>query len=220
MTYVNDINFPHGYKNFMNGNNVYIQDEITEENCAYLIRDIHSFIMADENIGKEINFIINTPGGSAYVMNQISSLISMAKLRNIKVVTWVLGFAASAGSIIAVQGDERWMSKNAIHMIHFGSMVELFTKETELAKSFKFNKEYSKRLDQIYLEHCNNLTPEKLKELKEDEMGKLFADDCKKLGICDFIVEDSLKQKQTEEKQAEDLLKEVLKLKKNKKGNK
>lgn len=204
----------HSPRNFMADNNVYIQDEITDENCAYLIGDLYSFIMADENVGKELNFIINTPGGSAYVMNEISALITMAKLRNIKVVTWVLGFAASAGSVIAVQGDERWMAKNAIHMIHFGSMIEFFTKETELAKSFKFNKEYSKRINQIYLEHCPNLTPERLAELEEDEQGKLFAEDCKKLGLCDGIIEDSLKQKRLEEKQNEELVQTVLKMKK------
>jgi len=204
----------HSPRNYMADNNVYIQDEITDENCAYLIGDLYDFVMSNENVGKELNFIINTPGGSAYVMNEISALIAMAKLRNIRVVTWVLGFAASAGSVIAVQGDERWMAKNAIHMIHFGSMIEFFTKETELAKSFKFNKEYSKRMDQIYLENCKNLTPEKLQELEEDEMGKLFADDCKRLGICDFIIEDSLKQKRAEEQENEELVKTVMKMKK------
>jgi ATP-dependent protease ClpP protease subunit len=203
-------------RNFMHENSVYLQDEITEENCAYLIGDIHKFVMSEENVGKEINFVINTPGGSVYVMNEISSLIAMAKLRNIKVVTWVLGFAASAGSIIAVQGDERWMSRNAIHMIHFGSMIEFFTKETELAKAFKFNKEFSKRMDQIYLENCKNLTVEKLQKLEEDEMGKLFAEDCKKLGICDYIIEDSLKIKKDTDKQNEEILQQVLKIRKQK----
>lgn len=204
-------------RNYMADNLVFIQDEITEENCAFMIGDMYKYIMTDENIGKELNIVINSPGGSADVMNQISALITMSKLRNIKVVTWVLGWAASAGSLIAVQGEDRWMSRNAFHMIHFGSIWENFTKETELEKSFKFTQEYTKRMQRIYLDNCPKLTEEKLKTLEEDEMGRLWADECLKLGICDHIIEDDYDKKVLAEKESAELLEEVMKYKKTQK---
>lgn len=203
-------------RNYMANGVLYLQDELNEENCAFVISDIHKYVMSEENINKEFNIVINSPGGSVDVMNQISALITMAKLRNIKVVTWVLGWAASAASIIAVQGDDRWMSRNAIHMIHFGSMVEFFSKETELAKSFKFTQEYTRRMQKIYLDHCPKLTYEKLKELEEDEMGRLWADECLKLGICDHIIENDYDEKVKIEAESTALLEELMKSKKQK----
>ena len=210
----------HTPRNYMADGVVYIQDEINEENCAFLIGDMHKYVMSEENSGKELNIVINTPGGSVDVMNQISAMITIAKLRNIKVVTWVFGWAASAGSLIAVQGDDRWMARNAVHMIHFGSMIEFFTKETELTKSYKFNQEYAKRMQKIYLDHCPKLTPSKLKELEEDEMGRLWADECLKLGICDHIIEDDYDEKVRQENESAELLSELLKMKKQKNAKK
>lgn len=208
-------------RNYMADGVVYIQDEINEENCAFMIGDMHKFIMQEDNTGKELNIVINSPGGSVDVMTQISALMTMAKLRGIKVVTWVLGWAASAGSLIAVQGDDRWMSRNAFHMIHFGSIWENFTKETEIEKSFKFTQEYTKRMQNIYLDHCKKLTPTKLKELEEDEMGRLWADECLKLGICDHIIEDDYDEKLKVEAESQNLLEELMQLKKQKdKANK
>lgn len=207
-------------RNYMADSVVYIQDEITEENCAFLIGDMHKYVMSDENIDKSLNIVINSPGGSAVVMTQISSIITMAKLRNIRVITWVLGYAASAGSLIAVQGDERWMSRNAFHMIHFGSIWENFTKESELVKSLKFNQEYTKRMQKIYLDNCPNLSVEKLKELEEDEQGRLWADECLKLGICDHIIENDYDKKVQDDMENAELLKALMAAKKSGKKNK
>ena len=121
---------------------------------------------------------------------------------------------------MAVQGDERWMSRNAFHMIHFGSIWENFTKETELEKSFKFTQEYTKRMQKIYLDHCPKLTPTKLKELEEDEMGRLWADECLKLGICDHIIEDDYDEKVRAENESAEILEEVLKARKQKQKKK
>mgnify|MGYP003301404590 CR=1 FL=1 len=189
----------HTPRNFMAGNTVYLQDEITSDNCAYLIADITNYITGEENFGQQIKFIINSPGGEVFVAHQISGLIAMAKLNNIQVITIVLGYAASAASMIAIQGDFRVMGRNAMHMVHFGSIWQEITKQTEIKKSLEYNSRLSKNMQQLYLDFCPGLTKERLQQLEEDEFGKLFADECLKLGFCDSIVEDELDKKNKEE---------------------
>lgn len=191
----NDTLHLHTPRNFMAGDTVYLQDEITSDNCAYLIADIANYITCEENIGKQLKFIINSPGGEVFVAHQISGLIAMAKINNIQVITIVLGYAASAASMIAIQGDYRVMGKNAMHMVHFGSIWQEITKQTEIKKSLEYNSRLSKNMQQLYLDHCTNLTKERLQQLEEDEFGKLFADECLKLGFCDSIVEEELDRK-------------------------
>ncbi len=191
----NDTLHLHTPRNFMAGDTVYLQDEITSDNCAYLIADIANYVTGEENIGKQLKFIINSPGGEVFVAHQISGLIAMAKINNIQVITIVLGYAASAASMIAIQGDYRVMGKNAMHMVHFGSIWQEITKQTEIKKSLEYNSRLSKNMQQLYLDHCTNLTKEKLQQLEEDEFGKLFADECLKLGFCDSIVEEELDRK-------------------------
>jgi ATP-dependent protease ClpP protease subunit len=193
--YTNETIHPSSSKNFMADDTVFIQDEITSENCAYLIADMMRYVMAPESSGKELKIVINTPGGEVSVMNQICGIISMAKINNIAVITYVMGVAASAGSVIAIHGDQRIMAKNAEHLIHYGYCLEAISKQTEIAKTFAYNMDFSKRMAQIYLDHCPGLTPEKLKILQEDEKGRLFADECLKLGICDTIIETELDKK-------------------------
>lgn len=191
----NDTLHLHTPRNFMAGDTVYLQDEITSDNCAYLIADIANYVTGEEHIGKQLKFIINSPGGEVFVAHQISGLIAMAKINNIQVITIVLGYAASAASMIAIQGDYRVMGKNAMHMVHFGSIWQEITKQTEIKKSLEYNSRLSKNMQQLYLDHCTNLTKERLQQLEEDEFGKLFADECLKLGFCDSIVEEELDRK-------------------------
>lgn len=195
----NDTLHLHTPRNFMAGDTVYLQDEITSENCAYLVADMTNYVTSEENIGKQIKFVINSPGGEVFVANQIAGIMAMAKLNNIQVITMVLGYAASAASMLAIQGDYRVMSKNAMHMVHFGSIWQEITKQTEIKKSLEYNSRLSKNVQQIYLDFCPGLTKEKLQQLEEDEFGRLFADECLKLGFCDAIVEDELDKKNKDE---------------------
>lgn len=210
----------HTPRNFMAGDTVYLQDDISSDNCAYLIADIANYITGEENFGKQIKFIINSPGGEVFVAHQISGLIAMAKLNNIQVITIVLGYAASAASMIAIQGDYRVMGRNAMHMVHFGSIWQEITKQTEIKKSLEYNSRLSKNMQQLYLDFCPGLTKERLQQLEEDEFGKLFADECLKLGFCDAIVEDELDKKNKEEMAEITQYKEFMAFKKNSKKRK
>lgn len=182
----------HSPRNYLYDNFCFIQTELSEDTCHHLIADLAKFILTDENKGKTLNFFIDSPGGVATTMNQISGLITLAKLREIKIVTWVFGFAASSASLLAVQGDERYMTRNATHFVHFGFLPNFLTKSTEIEKSYQQNKDWHNRMKEIYLKNCKGLTEEKLATLMEDEFGTITGEECLKLGFCDRIIDDDL----------------------------
>lgn len=192
-------------RNYMFGEKVFLLDEINEENCAYLIGDLSTFVLNEDNFGKALIFIINSPGGSVYTMMTIIGLINIAKLNNITVSTFVLGWAASAASMIAVQGDNRFMSHISRHLIHFGCIWDMTTKHSEIEKTYIQNKEYANNLRNLYLSTSKGkLSPKTLEELQSDERGYLNAEDCLKYGLCDKILEyDLFERYRLEEEQEE-----------------
>lgn len=183
-------------KNYMYNEKVFILDEITSENCAFLIGDLTTFVFDEQNRGKNLSFFINSPGGETYVMMTIIGLINIAKLYDIEVTTFVLGTAASAASMIAVQGDRRFMTNISQHLVHFGSIYNVTSLHSEIEKIYEQNKEYADNLDNLYLTACKGkLTKNMLDKLKRDERGYLNAEDCIKYGFCDNIIENELAQK-------------------------
>lgn len=183
-------------KNYMYGDKVFLLDEITSENCAFLIGDLSTFVFEEQNRGKNLSFFINSPGGESYVMMTIIGLMNIAKLYDIEITTFVLGTAASAASMIAVQGDRRFMTNVSRHLVHFGSIWDVTTKNSEIEKIYEQNKEYADNLDNLYLTACGGkLTKHVLDRLKRDERGYLNAEDCVKYGFCDSIIENELSQK-------------------------
>ena len=197
-----DILTNHSPRNFMYNNKVFLLDEITDENCAYLIADLTTYIMSEENHGRPLTFIINSVGGNVNTMMTIIGLINIAKLSDIPVITFVLGLAASAASMIAVQGDERYINKISRHFIHFGCIWDITTKHTEIEKMYLQNKQYSESMIDLYLEACGGkLSREKLLSLQSDERGYLNAEECVKYGLCDAIIEDDLDIRKKEQEE-------------------
>ena len=134
-------------RNYMYNNKVFILDEITSNNCAYLIGDLTDYILNDQNQGKKLVFVINSPGGEVYTAFNLIGLINLAKLYNIEIITFVLGCASSAGSMLAIQGDTRFMSKQAKHFVHFGMIFDVTSKHSEIEKIYLQNilKKYIKK---------------------------------------------------------------------------
>lgn len=210
--------------NFFYGNYLFLLDELTDEKTFYAIADLTKYVNEEVTPDKSLNIFINSSGGSVMLMNTIIGLISMAKLRGIKVNTYVFGIAASAASVIGVLGDHRVMSINAMHFVHFGTIPQYLTKITEIEKSSKFVTKLQQQAEDIYLSCCNHLTHKKYLELIEDEMGYITADECLKLGFCDEIVEyklneyyDDLLQQHALVERAAELLKKDQKTKKTRK---
>lgn len=179
-------------RNYMYKNTVYLLDEISDLSCAYLIGDLYDFVTDKRNFDTPLNFIINSPGGDVSVMMTILGLMNIAKVNGIQINTFVMGVAASAASVIAIQGDVRKITKVSRHFVHFGSMWSLTERHSEIEKIYEQTKDYAERIDNLYLEACPRLTPEKLRSLQLDERGYLNAEQCVEYGLCDSIIEDDL----------------------------
>ena len=180
-------------RNYMYGDKVFLLDTITSNNCAYLIGDLTTYILDEHNNGKRLIFMINSPGGEVNTMLSLLGLMNMARLYNIEIYTFVLGVAGSAASILAVQGDARYMSGLSKHFIHFGCIYDMTTKHSEIEKMYHQNKEYADNMVNLYLDACDKkLSKADLLRLQSDERGYLSAEQCLKYGLCDSIIENEL----------------------------
>ena len=190
-------------RNYMYKNTVYLLDEISDKSCAYLIGDLYDYVINPQNFDTPLNFIINSPGGDVYVMMTILGLINIAKVNRIQINTFVMGIAASAASVIAIQGDTRKITKISRHFVHFGGVWSLTERHSEIEKIYEQTKDYAERIDNLYLQACPGLTAEKLRNLQLDERGYLNAEQCIEYGLCDSIIEDDLADMNNIHNQAE-----------------
>ena len=137
---------------------------------------------------EQINLYVNTYGGSVY---EGTCIRNQLKRKNCKVVGYVDGIAASAGSFILTACDEVKMYSNTMQMIHnmwnfaVGNAKELRKAADDLDKMMEGNR-------QAYLEKSKGkLTEEKLIELLDNE-SMLTAQECLEYGLCDEIIDDEV----------------------------
>lgn len=186
----------HTSKNYMYNNKIFILDEINHDNCAYLIGDLTDFVLDENNRGKKLVFVINSPGGEVYTAMNLIGLINLAKLYDIEIVTIVLGRAGSAASMLAIQGNTRFISKQAKHFVHFGSIFDITSKHSEIEKIYLQNKEYAENMIAVYQEACGGkLSRDTLLKLQSDERGYVNAESCLKYGLADIVIENELTKK-------------------------
>lgn len=186
------------FRNYMYGNNVYILDTIESANCAYLIGDLTSFIQNPNNqIHKNINFYINSNGGDVYTTLALIGIMNLARIHGYIINTWVFGWAASAASLLASQGDQRMISMYSKHFLHFGTIVDYTYKYSEIEKTYKQNLEYVDIIHNLYITASRGkLTSKLLHNLESDERGYVLADSCIEYGLADLIIEEDLSAKE------------------------
>ncbi len=134
-----------------------------------------------------INIYINSYGGEAKELFAMLSVLEMAKRQGIKIVTHVLGCAYSAGSLLAVYGDHRCMSKYADHLLHLGCSGASFTTFEQLKRETENNVKHFNKILEIYAHHTK-IPKKKLADMLKDD--KLYLDpmQCLEFGICDEII--------------------------------
>lgn len=129
-------------------------------------------------------------GGSYPIYMAIASMFALAKSKGAIIRTNNIGVAASAASMLAIQGTPgyRIMSENAYNMIHYGQTTVTANRENELDIDTRNKNKERKKLFSIY-EQCTKLTPKELERYTSVEnSGKLYADQCLKKHICDWIL--------------------------------
>lgn len=214
----------HSPKNYMYGDNVYLYEQVTVENCAYLIGDLSTYVFSEENKNKNkiVRIFINSPGGETDVAFNIISLMNIGRINGIQFHTIVLGDAGSACSLIACAGDHRIMGEYAVNYIHFGCYTAYVSKNTEIEKVNKNIKVWHDKIKTLYMRFSNGKLNEKLFEkLINDDQTYLTAGECMKFGLADAIVEKDLEERDSVISKEEEDWKEFENWRKSKKkGNK
>ena len=134
---------------------------------------------------EQINLYVNTYGGSVF---EATCIRNQLKRKKCKVVGYVDGIAASAGSFILTACDEVKMYSNTMQMIHnmwnyaVGNAKELRKAADDLDKMMEGNRK-------AYLEKSNGkLDEDTLIQLLDNE-SMLTAQECLEYGLCDEIIE-------------------------------
>lgn len=166
-------------------NKVFINDVIEYENCAHLIADMT--LIMDIPGNQFLELFINSPGGDWYTGISIINMMEIAKEKGLTVNTYVTGEAASMASIIALYGDNRFIHKNARHMIHFGAYYNEIHKETEIKKSLKDMQEFHDICIDIYSKKTK-MKKSFIEKVMEDEFGFMNSEECIKYGIATQII--------------------------------
>lgn len=113
-----------------------------------------------------ITYVLDTPGGCATTALKFVDFISLIKEKypGLKFASVITGLVASAGTIMAIVADKRYMTANAHAMIH-----ELSTgnsgRYTQLIAHGKFIVELQNKLNLIYLKHNKDISKEDLEML-------------------------------------------------------
>lgn len=173
--------------NFSYKNKVYILDELTLENTSRLLADITEIIEYERKHSKIIEWFINSPGGSVLVCKSLLALMKMANIHDITNITYVIGEAGSSASLIAINGNCRYIMPYANHYVHYGSSGMNSTHPIEARRNYEDDKIFYNWVKTTYLE--NTTIPENILEtLIEHEGGYLYAEDCLKYKFVDYIL--------------------------------
>lgn len=136
-----------------------------------------------------LDIFINSHGGEISVLNSLSTLLNIAKMRGAIIRTTVLSNAFSCGSALAIQGTPgyRIMGHDSQHMIHYGSRLIQITKEDELPIKTQQIKDFSDQFISKYKTYTS-VPEEKLKKFLNCETGFINSNLCLRWKICDWII--------------------------------
>lgn len=163
---------------------VILNGTVEPNSCNILVQQL--LFLESEDPNKPIHFHINSPGG--YVIDGLSVYDTMQFI-SCPVYTYVMGQAASMGSLLAQSGapGHRYMMPNARHMIH---QVSAGAQGTAMDMNISINEtlRLNKLLTSTYVKH--NSKGKTYEELERDMSRDKFMDPQTSLeyGLIDKIV--------------------------------
>lgn len=180
------------FKNEAEAVNIQIYDEISSDDwwgdvvTAKAINDE----IAQAN-GKPLNIHINSYGGEVFegfaIYNNLKSYAG-------RKVVYVDGIAASIASVIAMAGDEVYMNKASMLMIHNASGVAVGNAE-EMKKVVSALEQINEVIRDVY-KNRSNLDDEQLKEFMDNETY-FTPQEAVQYGFADGIVEEDIPEEPT-----------------------
>lgn len=161
-------------------NHIYFTGPITEQTIFALTTNLVAFQYRDF---PEINLHIQSPGGA---LLPTLGLVDLIRNSYIPINTYIEGYVASAGTLISVVGNNRYIGKHGTMLIHQVKMGSDSNKYNEI-------KDYSENADtlmsiikSIYLENSKFSEQELDKWLSHDLW--MNATTCKKFGLVDILI--------------------------------
>lgn len=167
-----------------------VNDYVSSLICAQLL------FLESENPSKEISFYINSPGG--VVTAGLAMYDTMQYIRP-KISTVCIGQAASMGSFLLMAGEKGMRyslpsSRIMIHQPSGGARGQATDIEIQAKEILRLRQ----RLNEAYVKH----TGQKLKTV-EDAMERdnfMSAEEAKKWGLIDHVVESRAEEKKSDDK--------------------
>lgn len=170
------------YSRLLKDRVIMLHTDVNEASASVIVAQI--LFLESENPDKDINFYINSPGGSVIAGLSILDTMNFVKC---DISTIVMGQAASMGSLLASAGTKgkRFMLPSARHMIHqvsSGTRGTAIDMQIALEETLALNK----YLTEIYVKN----TGQSFETLKQDMSRDCFmsAQSAVDYGLADKII--------------------------------
>lgn len=175
---------------YHDGRNTFYIGEFDEEMEQNIIIPLTQVVknQAELRDGR-IDMYVNSYGGNAHLLMHVVELMELAKRNDVIVRTMVTGAAYSAGSMVAVAGTpgERYIAKNAMHLIHYGNTgASAETTPTQAARQHDANQAMFKQVLDHYTKYCN--IPN-LEENIQDDNWYITSTKAKRWGMADQFLD-------------------------------
>ena len=161
---------------------IYFYGPLTDESCFRLQYTLEELIKINKDKNNEIDLYLQTGGGSVLPTFPIVDLI---KSSDIPINTIIKGYCASAGTLISVSGNKRYMTNNSLLLIHSLRQETGGGTFNNIKDTFENSDVIMKLIKNIYLENT---------EIPEDKLNYFFdhdlwltSDECLKLKIVDDL---------------------------------
>ena len=174
-------------ENFICDDKVYIMGDFDRSISSEVIPGLMNIISMKRNtVNPVIEIYINSHGGYAHELFGLMSIMDIGRSYGIKFVTYNIGLAASCGSLLAVYGDHRYMSKFATNLMHLGQAGSMFSTFKQMERQNENNKKHFNKIIDIYTA-TTKLDKKKITELLTDDSLYLDPKQCLKYGLCDEV---------------------------------
>jgi len=161
-------------------NEIYFTSEVDVGSIDALIKELNTVIqrlnqnqsgvfICSSTQRKRIILYIDSPGGTLKdCFKFIDFIEAMKGVHNIMFVTVCTGLVASAATLMALTGEERYVTRNVTCMIHelFGGTMGTYT---QLSAGMKHISIYHKKLISLYLEYNSKLDETAIVDLLKKE---------------------------------------------------
>ena len=171
------------YSRLLKDRIIMLHTDVNEQSASVIVAQL--LFLESENPEKDINFYINSPGGSVIAGLSILDTMNFIKC---DVSTIVMGQGASMGSLLASSGTKgkRFMLPSARHMIH---QVSSGTRGTAIDMKIALEETLSlnKYLTEIYVKN----TGQSYEKLEQDMSRDKFmsAEEAVEYGLADRVIE-------------------------------